>query len=80
MFCLLQLIILFFRLPEIKLANPKYLSVDALERCEKELRIQMQNYVGGVYIQNKMLFIKIISNILLGNDLFTCTICSNIFR
>ncbi|CAF3844798.1 unnamed protein product, partial [Rotaria sordida] len=34
-------------LPEIKLANPKNLSIEALERCEKELRIQMQNYVGG---------------------------------
>ncbi|CAF0743751.1 unnamed protein product [Rotaria sordida] len=31
-------------LPEIKLANPKNLSIEALERCEKELRIQMQNY------------------------------------
>jgi hypothetical protein len=41
----------FLRLPEIKLTNPKNLSVDALERCEKELRIQMQNYVGEVYIQ-----------------------------
>ncbi len=56
MFCFLQLIILFFRLPEIKLANPKYLSVDALERCEKELRIQMQNYVGGVYIQKNVIY------------------------
>ncbi|CAF2775368.1 unnamed protein product [Rotaria sp. Silwood2] len=37
-------------LPEIKLANPKYISIDALERCEKELRIQMQNYVGGEMI------------------------------
>ncbi|CAF3396443.1 unnamed protein product [Rotaria sp. Silwood1] len=33
-------------LPEIRLANPKNISSEALERCEKELRIQMQNYVG----------------------------------
>ncbi|CAF0823490.1 unnamed protein product [Adineta steineri] len=33
-------------LPKIELTNPKNLSIDALERCEKELRIQMQNYIG----------------------------------
>lgn len=33
-------------LPEIQLTNPKNVPLDAVERCEQELKIQMQNYLG----------------------------------
>ncbi|UJR36098.1 hypothetical protein I4U23_028833 [Adineta vaga] len=43
-------------LPEIQLTNPKYISLDALERCEQELRIQMQNYLGQEMIYQLVLY------------------------
>ncbi|CAF4393029.1 unnamed protein product [Rotaria socialis] len=36
--------------PKLELANPKNFPIEALERCEKELRIQAQNYTGGEMI------------------------------
>jgi hypothetical protein len=67
------------RLPEISLANPRNLSTEALEECERELQLQMQTYLGEVLMTTHVRAQHLCNaRFSLGDDFQPCTIRTDI--